>query len=490
MRMRWTLVALLGLVVATTARPASAAPSHTLDDYVVLGLERVHLKDLATVRSGDVGVNGAVRLGLVVGRGSTFADGTTLVGDWARADRVTVWDFYTNRHLSPPAGLVVRGTGPLPTGPLPLVDPLPPLPAFAPSSVSVAVKGPLSLPPGAYGNIKLQAGARLELSAGTYEFHAITASKNTAIVVTGPVTLNVQTNLRIGNGSFFGPASAAVTAEDVVVNVGGRVARFGSGASAALKLYAPNARAAFGRNFQGVGQFVARHVNTDHSTTFSRGDCGNGIVETGEQCDPPDGVTCDAACRLIGVTTTTVTSTTTTTTVATTTTSTTTTSTTEPTTTTTSTTEPTTTTTSTTTTTTEPTTTTTSTTSTTSTTTSTTTTTTTTTTTSTTTTVPTTTTTTTTSTTTTTAAPVTTTTTTTSTVPTTTTTSTSTTVTTQEPTTTTDTLPPSTTTTTMPVAICGNEKVEFPEECDPPGAACPPDGFCNDDCICIFGGGS
>ncbi|MFQ5414815.1 MAG: M12 family metallo-peptidase, partial [Phycisphaerae bacterium] len=28
--------------------------------------------------------------------------------------------------------------------------------------------------------------------------------------------------------------------------------------------------------------------------------CGNGIVEPGEQCDPPDGVTCDANCQFIG----------------------------------------------------------------------------------------------------------------------------------------------------------------------------------------------
>ncbi|MCW5891230.1 MAG: hypothetical protein KIT14_11850 [bacterium] len=480
--MRCTLVALIGLVIGTTARVACAAPSHTLDDYVVMGLERVHLKDLATVRSGDVGVNGAVRLALVIGRGSTFANGTTLVGDWARADRVTVYDFYTNRHLSPPAGLVVNGVGPLPTGPLPLVDPLPPLPAFAPSGVSVVVMGQQALPPGTYGNVTVRSGGRLELSAGTYEFHTITAAKGASILVSGPATLNVQQTLRMGNGSVFGPASGTITAEGIVVNVGGRVARFGSAARASLKLYAPNARASFGRNFQGIGQFVAKTVNTDHSTSFSRGDCGNGIVETGEQCDPPDGVTCDASCRAIGATTTTSSSSTTSvpTTSSTTTSTTSTTTTTEPTTTTTSssttTTEPTTTTTSSSTTSTEPTTTTTSS--------------------STTTTEPTTTTTSssTTSTeptTTTTAPPVTTTTTTstTSTTETTTTTS-STTVPTLATSTTTVPLPPTTTTTTMPVAICGNEKVEFPEECDPPGAACGPDGYCNEDCLCIFGGGS
>ena len=27
--------------------------------------------------------------------------------------------------------------------------------------------------------------------------------------------------------------------------------------------------------------------------------CGNEIVETGEECDPPNGITCDASCQLI-----------------------------------------------------------------------------------------------------------------------------------------------------------------------------------------------
>jgi len=31
---------------------------------------------------------------------------------------------------------------------------------------------------------------------------------------------------------------------------------------------------------------------------------------------------------------------------------------------------------------------------------------------------------------------------------------------------------------------------EGDEECDPPGGDCPPDQFCTDECVCLFGGGS
>jgi hypothetical protein len=32
---------------------------------------------------------------------------------------------------------------------------------------------------------------------------------------------------------------------------------------------------------------------------FTRIACGNGVKEHGEDCDPPDGVTCDGNCRSI-----------------------------------------------------------------------------------------------------------------------------------------------------------------------------------------------
>jgi len=40
------------------------------------------------------------------------------------------------------------------------------------------------------------------------------------------------------------------------------------------------------------------------------------------------------------------------------------------------------------------------------------------------------------------------------------------------------------------MALCGNSELEDGEECDPPGFDCPPDMYCNEECQCLFGGGS
>ncbi|HEV7732639.1 MAG TPA: hypothetical protein VGR62_10780 [Candidatus Binatia bacterium] len=509
--MRRTLAILVAMIATITGVGGAwaAGPSRNLDDYTLLGIDRVHLKDLATVTSGNIGVNEPAGIALVVGRGSVFATGTTVVADSMRGDRITLFDLYANRLLTPVTSLTINGVGPQPTGALPLIAPLPTLPVFAPGTGSFVAAGNLTLPPGAYGNVVVQSGMTLTLSGGTYEMRALQTARNGRIVVTGPVVINIKGTLRLGNGSFFG-ALAPVTPEQVVVNLGGTVGRFGAGSAATITLFGPNARLAFGRNFIGIGQFIGGSINTDHSTTFSREVCGNAIVEAHEDCDPPDGVVCDATCHFIAPATTTSSTTTTTSTTS----SSSSTSSTAPTTSTsssmttttsssTSTTAPTTTTSSSTSTTsTAPTTTTSSSSSTSSTSTSSSSTapTTTSTSTSTTSTAPTTTTsssstTSSTSTSTSSTAPTTTTSTSTSTTSTapTTTTSSSTTSTSTSTTSTAPTIPNPTTTTTsstVPVAICGNNELEDGEECDPPGSTCPPDGICMDDCVCLFGGSS
>lgn len=409
-------------LVALTGGPAAGQPSRLLDDYVLLAVRSLTLKDGGRVQSGHVGLNEASGRWLVLGPGSFLADGTALVADAVRGSKASVYDLYANRLFRTAFPITVRGAGPLPTGPLPLIDPLPPLPPSVPGSGTIVVTGEITLAPGAYGDIIVPNDATLRLTGGTYDLRSLRAGRRTTITAEAPTILNLAGTFRLGNESLAGPQPPLTTAA-LRLHVGGPLVVLGSGAQARMELYAPGARLRLGRGLQGVGQFVARDISSDHSTRFARGDCGNGVIEPGEQCDPPDGVGCDAACRLVspGTTTTSTTSTTvpTTSTTSTTVPTTSTTSTTVPTTTSTSTTVPTTTSTSTT-------------------------------------------------------AP--------------TTTSTSTTTTLTAPTTT---VPPTTTTsTTMPPAICGNRELEFPEECDPPGSTCPPDGLCQDDCTCLFGGGS
>ena len=82
------------------------------------------------------------------------------------------------------------------------------------------------------------------------------------------MTINVFSTVRVGNGSTLGPADASITAEDIVINVGGRLVRFGAGVHATMKIYAPNARMSMGRTARMAGTFCVDRLNTDHSTVL------------------------------------------------------------------------------------------------------------------------------------------------------------------------------------------------------------------------------
>ncbi len=58
-----------------------------------------------------------------------------------------------------------------------------------------------------------------------------------------------------------------------------------------------NSIASFGED--GFGELYIVSLSGTVHKIISAAICGNGIVEPGEECDPPDGVTCDASCQII-----------------------------------------------------------------------------------------------------------------------------------------------------------------------------------------------
>jgi glucose/arabinose dehydrogenase/mono/diheme cytochrome c family protein len=56
----------------------------------------------------------------------------------------------------------------------------------------------------------------------------------------------------------------------------------------------------FGEDLAGEHYIVTSSGNIYRIARQSEPECGNALLEAGEQCDPPDGVTCDASCQAIG----------------------------------------------------------------------------------------------------------------------------------------------------------------------------------------------
>ena len=300
---------LLAVVLATSVARAWADVPRDLEDYVILAVQHARIKNLSSVTQGNVGVNTAAsgsiaRSGLELGKKVTLADGTVAVADQCRLGNGTrVDDLFTNALLSLPASIQVGGSGPTPFGPLPIVANIPPLPAFAPGSGLTVVpkNGSLTLAPGAYGTVMVLNVGTLTLTGGTYEFSTLATGKHARILVAAPSVVNIAKDMRIGDRSAFGPSTPAVGARQVHVNVGGKRVRFGASSNVAIDLLATNAYVSFGRNFFGKGRFIGSKVNTDHSTQWDHPECGDGVLDAGEQCDDGNRTACDgcsSTCQL------------------------------------------------------------------------------------------------------------------------------------------------------------------------------------------------
>jgi len=286
LRASWWTVSLYVVIVAMPA-PAVADAPRDLGDYVVLGINDVRLRDGAFIASGDVGVNEAAG-GVEIDRRVFIGNGSATVADHARLGSATsLFDLFTNDLSAAPS--IIRGAGPLAFTP-PIATVLPPLPKFAPGTTAVVVRRDdvQTLAPGQYGLAVVEDHGTLELSGGTYQLLDLIVGKSAKVFVRAPSVLNVQGIVDIGRFAGFGPGSSALSARDVVVNVGGPFVGFASAGHVEIDLFAPNAAVRFDQSFRGRGRFIGATITIGRTTNFRRVHCnGPGTSGCGDRAPAP-----------------------------------------------------------------------------------------------------------------------------------------------------------------------------------------------------------
>jgi hypothetical protein len=281
-------MALLCVVLATAPAGAGvpADPPRTVEDYVILAVDKVDLGDRSFVGDGHVGVNeGNGRLELE--RFVSLGDGTTVVADRVElANGSSLFDLFANALFTDPP-TVIRGNV-LPVS-LPIAV-LPPLPAFAPGTDAIQVpqEQTVALDAGAYGNVTVNRRGTLLLTGGTYELRNLRTGKLTKVFVLAPSVINIEGRMAVGHLAGFGAGAPNVSADDVQVNVGGSYVRFGPATHVAATLLAPHARVRMGRSFHGAGRFIGFQVIGDQTLNLRRGEVVPGIgVSSAERASAP-----------------------------------------------------------------------------------------------------------------------------------------------------------------------------------------------------------
>src|SRR4029453_18917437 len=279
----------MALLGALTAPVHAVTPSRDMSSYVLLGLDTLNMKEFAFTNLGNVGVNNAGGM-MTWGQKSFFQNDSQVVTDILRraGKKSSMYDLFANTIVSPlaGAGATVRHDGPTSWSPLPLISPLPPVPTCVAGSAPVTVLkgGSLTLTPGAYGKVLVANGATLELLGGTYCFQEVKTGRKASIVVDAPSDITVLGKFRTNTGSKV-LAGPGVGASDILVGVAGKQVKVGHKSKVEGIFYAPNGQLRFGRGGFFTGQFVGRDLRSDFGDTFTLENCGNGAIDTGEQCD-------------------------------------------------------------------------------------------------------------------------------------------------------------------------------------------------------------
>lgn len=295
------------IVAAGGVAAAAPTPSRSLPAYVLLAKDKILMKEFSFTNVGHIGVNGAGGT-LQWGRKSFFHNGTHTVADVVNraGENSSLSCLFANALHSPLANIAIRDCGgaPVEWTPQPLIDPLPPDPTCAPGGAGVTVaKGEsLTLPPGAYGRVRVLNGATLELAGGAYCFADVKLGRKAKITVAAPVDVTSMGRYVSGPYSRLIAASGSgVGAAEISVGVAGPQVKLSHRAKVFGVFYAPNADMRFGRGGNFTGQFVARRMRSDFADTFTIEVCGNGIVDPGEECDAGEQPTpcCTDDCQFV-----------------------------------------------------------------------------------------------------------------------------------------------------------------------------------------------
>src|SRR5262245_1693975 len=135
---------------------------------------------------------------------------------------------------------------------------------------------PRTLTPGTYNLVNLENGTSLTLSPGTYNFCELKTGRNASIEVTGGTqsTINVAGDVRLENGTTFGPAAGTPTP---LLNASGDVVKFAAKSNVRAFVSAPNARLSLGRGSTFTGAVCAQSLAGSRKVTV---ECAPDVTTT------------------------------------------------------------------------------------------------------------------------------------------------------------------------------------------------------------------
>jgi hypothetical protein len=274
------------LVLGSGPSFAASLPT-TLDNVVILARDSLRLGFDSKLASGQVVVNNTGGVLTVRPRAGALQD-TEIIADIVAVQATAnqkpeLFDIFTNSFLNGANAIIDDVVVSPPGGWLPLF-PFPSAPVVTPGTDSCPSQtgrtgnctvrrrnGPVTLPPGDYGKIKLSGYAVLYLEGGAYNIESLSCGAFSHVLVNGTTTLNVQGNVSFAPFSTFEPADVSFNPRCVVLNVAGnRVLSVFATISASIN--APDATVNLAIQTVYTGNLVGKKVRVGAEATLQAAD--------------------------------------------------------------------------------------------------------------------------------------------------------------------------------------------------------------------------
>jgi hypothetical protein len=306
----WTVGGAIGAALLAMSVSPAPAQGQQACEIRVQDSGRVNNASTSSADLSAVASDGS----LILGRKVVFDDGTSVSGAFVKlGNGASVFDVDAD-SLHQGKGATVRGVlSPFSAGgafcAAPVVQ-------CGGSDVTVPKKGSASLTPGTYGQVTLGNGARLNLEPGTYSVCQIRTGKHVTVEVTGATqsTINVRDEVRIDDGSTFGPVGSTPTP---LLNVAGDTVHIGKHATVQAFITAPSARLDLGDGTTFTGAACVRELSAGRKVNI---ECVPEVSTTTTTTTPTTTSSSSTTSTLVTTTTTTAPTVTTTTSTTTTTT--------------------------------------------------------------------------------------------------------------------------------------------------------------------------
>ncbi|MBI2451129.1 MAG: hypothetical protein HYV52_02195 [Parcubacteria group bacterium] len=244
----------------------SSKPFRNIEDFILFGKEGIHLAEDVQSLSGNIGSDKIIEIqerskiiGHLFSQEIKLAENTEIDGN-----------IITQQLEQTPTTKILGTTSKEITFP---VAKIPDIPDFQIGVQDIEItQKDFILPAGLFRDIKVKENASL-IMAGIYNFRSLRADDNSAILFDGPITINIQSSFRLGQGTIVTPKLSNLSVKEIKINfTGTETIQIGNRFILGFRLVAPNTSVDVGEEALWRGSIWAREVRVGENSLISKED--------------------------------------------------------------------------------------------------------------------------------------------------------------------------------------------------------------------------